>query len=187
MAVADWEILDMYGNPVSTELRTDVVFEGNKSVRFGIDGENGIIVIHKQTKTDSPVLGAIKTACYFQENTYFTAGFTFKYIDYKNYIRIVLNSSISGELVKVVDGNESTIAEFNLSITMQKSVWYILEAICDDENNTIVFRIRDENENLLDEHILNDAIPSEFKGKGGGIGLHEWYDDAYFDLTKIYY
>lgn len=183
MAVADWEI----HNPDATELRTDYVYEGERAVGFAISAEETNTAVHKQTLTDNPISGAIKSAVLFRTDTFDRVGFVFKYKDYYNFMCVNVFAPADMEIVKRVNGTDTTIAYDPLSTTLEPFTWYILEAIFNDEKDEIVFRIRDANENLLEEHIFTEIFPSEFKGEGGGIGLIEKGDMANFDLTKIYY
>lgn len=187
MAVSDWEIKDKNGNTEEVELQTDYVFEGEHSVRFLIgDGDNAT-AIHKQTITDAPISGALKTAVLHENAEGYFFGAVFKYQDYRNYLRVLLNNGGECSIHKVVNGSASEIAFEDLGVRMDSGTWYIYEVVCDDENNTITVRLKDADENVLAETSFSNIIPSEFKGVGGGIGLFEEADRYWFDLTKIYY
>lgn len=187
MALQDWEIIDKYGSPVTAELRTDVVFEGSRSVRFGLEGEWYIIAVHKQTLADKPVSGAVKTAVYILPLKTQTVGLILKYLDYQNYLLVTFMGLSQVEVRQIIDGGESILETFYLSTTYQEETWYFIEAIFDDPTNTVVFRLRDTNDNILEEHSATIELDPKLKGAGGGMGLYEEDDTAYFDLTKIYY
>jgi len=185
MALADWEVVQTPDDLVNAvELRSDKVFEGSKALFLATEYAP---LVHKQTMTDKPVSGAVKTYVLFPPNTGAMA-IVFKVIDQNNMLFVYL-AHYGGEvgIETLINGTSDNPYYANTGVSLESDVWYIVEAICDDENNTITIRVKDTDENILLEHAIPNAIPAELKGKGGGIGIDGTREGIYIDLTKIYY
>jgi len=191
MALSDWIFKDINGNDLTAALRDDMVAEGSKSLGIEVGDIEAGVIVHKQTIADKPISGAVKTYFGAIDSTYTYYGAVFKYQDYQNFVFVQV--AYDGYLVigEYTNGERMSWIEEGFGATIESGKWYILEAILNDEDDEVSVRVKDANENTIDERTYQNIISSEWKGKGGGIGLfissirNGWY--IRYDLTKIYY